>query len=144
MNRASQHNSSRGDRFCPPAISPPCADGRANRRNDPTHPKLERHRKVTTDKTFADLGVPAPLVTVLGASGITHPFPIQAQTLPDILAGRDVLGRGKTGSGRRLSSQFHWPAGYPIAKDARHDRRVWCWPRELATQITATLKPLAA
>jgi hypothetical protein len=52
-----------------------------------------------TDTTFAALGVPAPLVEVLTTSGITAPFPIQVATLPDSLAGRDVLGRGRTGSG---------------------------------------------
>jgi len=60
----------------------------------------ERHRKVTTDKTFADLGVRVPLISVLAARSITQPFPIQVATLPDTLAGRDVLGRGKTGSCR--------------------------------------------
>src|SRR6185312_9766016 len=56
-----------------------------------------------TDTTFAALGVPAPLVEVLAASGITAPFPIQVATLPDTLAGRDVLGRGRTGSGKTLA-----------------------------------------
>ena len=50
--------------------------------------------------TFADLGVPEALVDVLAAAGITTPFPIQTATLPDSLAGRDVLGRGRTGSGK--------------------------------------------
>ena len=48
---------------------------------------------------FLDLGVPGNLVDVLDARGITSPTPIQAATLPDSLAGRDVLGRGRTGSG---------------------------------------------
>src|SRR3954447_25537590 len=55
------------------------------------------------DTTFAALGVPAPLVEVLTADGITAPFPIQVATLPDSLAGRDVLGRGRTGSGKTLA-----------------------------------------
>ena len=50
--------------------------------------------------SFADLGVPADLAAVLAARGITTPTPIQAATLPDSLAGRDVLGRGRTGSGK--------------------------------------------
>ena len=54
---------------------------------------------MTTPKTFADLGVPATLVSALADRGITAPFPIQINTLPDTMAGRDVLGRGKTGSG---------------------------------------------
>ena len=56
-----------------------------------------------TTHTFADLGVPAPLVRALAANDITTPFPIQAATLPDSLSGRDVLGRGKTGSGKTLA-----------------------------------------
>ncbi|ERK70218.1 hypothetical protein N136_03442, partial [Leifsonia aquatica ATCC 14665] len=56
-----------------------------------------------TTTTFADLGVPAPLVAVLAADGKTEAFPIQADTLPDTLSGRDVLGRGKTGSGKTIA-----------------------------------------
>ena len=55
---------------------------------------------MSTDTNFAVLGVPAALVTVLDDLGITAPTPIQAATLPDSLAGRDVLGRGRTGSGK--------------------------------------------
>ena len=50
--------------------------------------------------TFTDLGVPARLSTVLARQGIETPTPIQSATLPDSLAGRDVLGRGRTGSGK--------------------------------------------
>ena len=50
--------------------------------------------------SFADLGVPADLAALLAQGGITVPTPIQAATLPDSLAGRDVLGRGRTGSGK--------------------------------------------
>jgi superfamily II DNA/RNA helicase len=106
----------------------------------------ERHRKVTTDKTFADLGVRAPLVSVLAAAGITLPFPIQVQTLPDTLAGRDVLGRGKTGSGKTLA--FSIPLVSRLSAGKRRPSRpsglVLAPTRELATQISATLEPLAA
>jgi superfamily II DNA/RNA helicase len=95
----------------------------------------ERHRKVTTDKTFADLGVRAPLVRVLAAADITLPFPIQVRTLPDTLAGRDVLGRGKTGSGKTVAFK---------RRPSRPSGLVLALTRELATQITATLEPLAA
>ena len=50
--------------------------------------------------TFAELGVPAPIVKALLADGKSTAFPIQVDTLPDTLSGRDVLGRGKTGSGK--------------------------------------------
>lgn len=61
-----------------------------------------------TPSGFADLGVPAALVNSLTARGIDAPFPIQTKTLPDTLAGRDVLGRGKTGSGKTLAFALPW------------------------------------
>ena len=101
---------------------------------------------MTTDKTFADLGVRAPLVSVLAAAGITLPFPIQVQTIPDTLAGRDVLGRGKTGSGKTLA--FSIPLVSRLSAGKRRPLRpsglVLAPTRELATQIAATLEPLAA
>jgi superfamily II DNA/RNA helicase len=106
----------------------------------------ERHRKVTTDKTFADLGVRRPIVSALAERGITHPFPIQVETLPDTLAGRDVLGRGKTGSGKTLA--FSIPMVSRLSDGSRRPSRpsglVLAPTRELASQITATLEPLAA
>ena len=56
-------------------------------------------------QTFAELGVPGPLVRVLAADGKKTAFPIQADTLPDSLAGRDILGRGRTGSGKIQGSR---------------------------------------
>ena len=98
-----------------------------------------------TESTFADLGVPAPLVRTLTESGITLPFPIQVSTLPDTMAGRDVLGRGKTGSGKTLA--FSIPLVTRLADKTRRPSRpaglVLAPTRELATQITATLEPLA-
>src|SRR4030081_2404732 len=106
----------------------------------------ERHRKVTTDKTFADLGVRRPIVNALAARGITDPFPIQVATLPDTLAGRDVLGRGKTGSGKTLA--FSIPLVTRLSEGRRRPSRpsglVLAPTRELASQITAALEPLAA
>jgi superfamily II DNA/RNA helicase len=105
----------------------------------------ERHRKVTTSKTFADLGVRDHLVEALAERGITDPFPIQVETLPDTLAGRDVLGRGKTGSGKTLA--FSIPLVSRLSERNRRPARpsglVLAPTRELATQITATLEPLA-
>jgi superfamily II DNA/RNA helicase len=115
---------------------------------DTTPPMPERHRKVTTDKTFAELGVRKHLVSALAARGITHPFPIQVETLPDTLAGRDVLGRGKTGSGKTLAFSIPLVSrlsdGNRRAGPARRPSGLVLAPtRELATQITATLEPLA-
>ncbi|MFC6342368.1 DEAD/DEAH box helicase, partial [Nocardioides hankookensis] len=97
---------------------------------------------------FTDLGVPASLAAVLADLGITSPTPIQAATLPDSLAGRDVLGRGRTGSGKtyafllplvaRLSASGRTP-------QARKPRALILAPtRELVNQINDSLKPLAA
>ena len=55
---------------------------------------------MSPDTTFGALGVPASLIAVLAERGITSPTPIQTAPLPDSLAGRDVLGRGRTGSGK--------------------------------------------
>ena len=98
-----------------------------------------------TTQNFADLGVPAPLVAALAAEGRTQPFPIQTQTLPDTLAGRDVLGRGKTGSGKTLAFAIPLVARLSGSKrtPARPGGLVLAPTRELATQITATLQPLA-
>jgi len=97
--------------------------------------------------SFADLGVPADLVAVLSARGITQPTPIQAATLPDSLAGRDVLGRGRTGSGKTYA--FLLPLVARLAADGgrarpRRPRALVLAPtRELVGQIEESLRPLA-
>jgi len=102
----------------------------------------------TTD--FGALGVPAPLVAALARQGVTTPFPIQADTLPDSLAGRDVLGRGKTGSGKTLAFALPLVArlGTTLAGGRRrggHPLALVLAPtRELATQIAAVIEPLGA
>lgn len=101
---------------------------------------------VTTNTSFATLGVAEPLIKVLTTRGIISPFPIQVDTLPDTLAGRDVLGRGKTGSGKTLA--FAIPLASRLANGTRRPSRpsglVLAPTRELATQIAAVLEPLAA
>lgn len=96
--------------------------------------------------TFASLGVPSALVNVLAQGGIDAPFPIQAASLPDTLNGRDVLARGKTGSGKTLG--FSIPVVARIAEGKRVPGRpralVLAPTRELATQISAVIEPLAA
>jgi superfamily II DNA/RNA helicase len=100
-----------------------------------------------TSQTFADLGVPAPLVSVLAEQGKTAPFPIQTDTLPDTLAGRDVLGRGKTGSGKTLAFSLPLVARLAASTDRRRGRKpralVLAPTRELANQIDAVIQPLA-
>lgn len=124
-------------------------------------------------QTFAELGVPGPLVRVLAADGKKTAFPIQANTLPDSLAGRDILGRGRTGSGKTLAfsiplvarlgevdaddyenmSQFRHEVEQ-VRKGHAEERRaddflphprglVLAPTRELANQINDVLMPLA-
>src|ERR1700733_14498238 len=104
------------------------------------------HTTMTSNSSFADLGVPARLISNLSARGITDPFPIQIDTLPDTLAGCDVLGRGKTGSGKTLAFSIPLVARLASAKrrPSRPSGLVLAPTRELATQITAVLEPLAA
>jgi superfamily II DNA/RNA helicase len=98
-------------------------------------------------RTFADLGVPGPLVAALTELGITSPFPIQSATLPDSLTGRDVLGRGRTGSGKTFA--FVLPmlarlAASPTRRRPNQPRALVLAPtRELASQIEAAMAPLA-
>jgi superfamily II DNA/RNA helicase len=95
--------------------------------------------------SFAEAGVPAPLVAALAAAGITAPFPIQSATLPDALAGRDILGRGQTGSGKTLGFCIPLAArladGYTSA--CRPRGLVLVPTRELASQVREVLAPLA-
>ncbi len=99
--------------------------------------------------TFAALGTPKALADTLTAQGIVEPFPIQVKTLPDTLAGRDVLGRGRTGSGKTIA--FAIPLVARLAeREAKHFRKpgrpmglVLAPTRELATQLNATIEPLA-
>lgn len=99
----------------------------------------------TAPVTFAALGLPVVLVHALGREGIRAPFPIQSATIPDVLAGRDVLGRAPTGSGKTLA--FGLPmlvrlAGAPSAPK-RPRGLVLAPTRELAVQIEAALDPAA-
>ncbi|MFD3542421.1 DEAD/DEAH box helicase [Streptomyces sp. NPDC058662] len=94
---------------------------------------------------FEDMGMPEALLKTLAAQGVTEPFPIQAATLPNSLAGRDLLGRGRTGSGKTLA--------FGLALLARTAGRraqpksplalVLVPTRELAQQVTDALTPYA-
>ncbi|MBQ1072549.1 DEAD/DEAH box helicase [Micromonospora sp. C31] len=101
---------------------------------------------MTPDATdFAALGLPQPLVHALARQGITTPFEIQRATMPDALAGRDVLGRGQTGSGKTLA--FGLPllalvADRNRARPLRPRALVLVPTRELAMQVNDALMPL--
>ncbi|MFG1775488.1 DEAD/DEAH box helicase [Micromonospora sp. NPDC049048] len=99
----------------------------------------------TVVPSFALTGLAPALLAELTAQGITEPFPIQSATLPDSLAGRDVLGRGRTGSGKTLAF------GLPLlsrtagrrARPGRPLALVLVPTRELAQQVTTALAPYA-
>ncbi|MFI0223300.1 DEAD/DEAH box helicase [Streptomyces lydicus] len=96
-------------------------------------------------ETFAELDMPSTLLAALSAEGMSAPFPIQAATLPNSLAGRDVLGRGRTGSGKTLA--FGLALLARIAGRRAESRRplalILVPTRELAQQVTDALTPYA-
>ncbi len=101
---------------------------------------------LTGPNAFVDLGVPTQFAAVLAARDITDPTPIQAMTIPAALAGRDVLGRGRTGSGKTLSfglpmlTRLNGPRGL-----VRQPRGLVLAPtRELAMQVADALRPVAS
>ncbi|MEN3263465.1 MAG: hypothetical protein V7646_359 [Pseudonocardia sp.] len=95
--------------------------------------------------TFAELGLPEPVVRALAANGFTEPFPIQAATLPDTIAGRDLLGRGQTGSGKTLAFGLALLSRLAGGRaESRRPRGLVLVPtRELAQQVVDALTPFA-
>jgi len=110
-------------------------------------PRTAASADSTRPTSFAALGVPANLAKVLAGAGVTTPFPIQAATLPDAIAGRDVLGRGRTGSGKTYA--FALPLLIRLAasgsprRSGRPRALILAPTRELAAQIEAAIAPLA-
>src|ERR1700724_1149143 len=110
-------------------------------------------------RSFAALGVSAEFVSTLNRLGIAEPFPIQALTIPDALAGRDVCGKAKTGSGKTLAFglpllQRLGPTAPPSAGGGaattthaaglrRPHALILVPTRELARQVADVLAPLA-
>ncbi|MFJ5911987.1 DEAD/DEAH box helicase [Streptomyces californicus] len=113
----------------------PAADAQAD------EPAAEADAEPTV--TFGDLGLPEGIVRKLAQNGVTTPFPIQAATIPDALAGKDILGRGRTGSGKTLS--FGLPTLAALAggrTEKKKPRAVILTPtRELAMQVADALQP---
>jgi superfamily II DNA/RNA helicase len=141
----------------------------ARRRSNGRRPRLERSKRIASPASatpvaashttrpipaaeyitdFAALGVATPLIAVLAERGVTTAFPIQSATLPDSLLGHDVLGRGKTGSGKTIA--FAIPLVTRLAASGRRrqsgqPRALILVPtRELANQVMTSLNPLAA
>ncbi|MER5630712.1 DEAD/DEAH box helicase [Streptomyces nitrosporeus] len=96
-------------------------------------------------EAFADLDMPAALLKTLAAQGMTEPFPIQGATLPNSLAGRDILGRGRTGSGKTLAFGLALLARTAGRRAQPHAplALVLVPTRELAQQVTDALTPYA-
>ncbi|WP_354641743.1 DEAD/DEAH box helicase [Kitasatospora camelliae] len=114
---------------------------------EPTETPAEQAEPAEPTLTFGDLGLPEDVVRALAKRGVTTPFPIQAATIPDALAGKDVLGRGRTGSGKTLS--FGLPLLTRLADGertrAKHPRGLILVPtRELAMQVADALEPFGS
>ncbi|MFS8203376.1 DEAD/DEAH box helicase (plasmid) [Streptomyces sp. CWNU-52B] len=103
----------------------------------------ENAAPATPEITFTDLGLPEGVVRKLSQNGVTAPFPIQAATIPDALAGKDILGRGRTGSGKTLS--FGLPLLTQLSgghTEKKKPRGIILTPtRELAMQVADALQP---
>ncbi|MCQ4205874.1 DEAD/DEAH box helicase [Streptomyces longispororuber] len=120
------------------------------RRQQPTPPREFTMPENTSPAlppvdTFDALDMPAALLKTLAAQGVTAPFPIQAATLPNSLAGRDLLGRGRTGSGKTLAFGLSMLARTAGAKaEPKTPLALVLVPtRELAQQVTDALTPYA-
>ncbi|HVC26299.1 MAG TPA: DEAD/DEAH box helicase, partial [Acidimicrobiales bacterium] len=92
--------------------------------------------------SFATLGVDPALVDALVTAGIETPFPVQALTIPDAIAGRDVCGKAKTGSGKTLAFGLPMLMRTPRANASQPLSLVLVPTRELAVQVTEVLEPL--
>src|ERR1700683_3206673 len=100
--------------------------------------------KVSSLTQFSDLGLAAPLLRALSQEGYETPTPIQAQAIPDVLAGRDLLGIAQTGTGK--TAAFALPILHRLAENCRPAPRRGCRclvlapTRELATQIADSFR----
>ncbi|MFE7173662.1 DEAD/DEAH box helicase, partial [Streptomyces sp. NPDC057616] len=134
MSRRSQKPNRRASSPAPSAQSP--REFRLPESTTPALPAVE---------DFAGMDMPAALLKTLTAEGVTTPFPIQAATLPNSLAGRDLLGRGRTGSGKTLAfglALLARTAG--LRAEPRKPLALVLVPtRELAQQVTDALTPYA-
>lgn len=132
---------------CPSLRWRRCHFSSRRRRERPGETPTESIDFLTSQNSFVLLGVPANLADQLAEQGITDPTPIQKATLPDSLAGRDVLGRGRTGSGKTYA--FLLPLVARLAKAPDSAKRgapralILAPTRELVGQIHTALLPLA-
>ncbi|MGW7140253.1 DEAD/DEAH box helicase [Streptomyces xanthophaeus] len=144
--------SERGNRFgssAPSRSAGPSRSGGYGRRPAAIQGEFALPKTITPAlpavEAFADLAMPAELLAALRAQGLTVPFPIQGATLPNTLAGRDVLGRGRTGSGKTLAFGLALLARTAGQRaEPRQPLALVLVPtRELAQQVTDALAPYA-
>ncbi|SEE39419.1 Superfamily II DNA and RNA helicase [Streptomyces sp. 2231.1] len=142
--------STRGSRFGAPSRSgTPLRSGGQGRRSAAARGEFALPKTITPAlpavEAFADLDMPKTLLAALTAQGVSVPFPIQGATLPNSLAGRDVLGRGRTGSGKTLAFGLALLARtVGLRAEPRQPLALVLVPtRELAQQVTDALTPYA-
>ncbi len=121
--------------------------------DDVVHERLEAKSVAAVEVdgvTFADLGLGSNIVETLANMGAATPFPIQAASIPAVLEGRDVLARGRTGSGKTIA--FGAPLVERVLQSQAGKRRefgrspraiILAPTRELALQIDRTIQPIA-
>ncbi len=141
----------RGSDFYPNRDSKPSYAGHGD--DDVVLERLEAQATLAEEvegATFASLGLGGNIVRVLGELGAASPFPIQSATIPEVLKGRDVLGRGRTGSGKTIAfgaplvERLMENGGGANRKPGRKPRALILAPtRELALQIDRTVQPIA-
>jgi superfamily II DNA/RNA helicase len=131
----------------------PARTAAQEQRVDVVHERLQAEAVQTSDVqgvSFGDLGLGENIVRALGELGAASPFPIQASTIPEIIAGRDVLARGRTGSGKTIA--FGAPLVENVLRGQAGQRRefgrkpkalILAPTRELALQIDRTIQPIA-
>src|SRR6185437_12011970 len=122
-------------------------------RLDVVHERLQAEAvqaENVADQSFADLGIGQNIVRVLADMGAEHPFPIQAATIAPILEGKDVLARGRTGSGKTIAfgaplveSLLRARAGKQREFGRKPSALILAPTRELALQIDRTVQPIA-
>ncbi len=146
------------DRTSSRSLSERSESKRAHSQNDTrdldvVHGKLKGQKVAATagaDLTFADLGFGDNIVRALAGLGAEHPFPVQAASIPAVLEGRDVLARGRTGSGKTIA--FGAPLVERVLLSQKGQKRefgrspralILAPTRELALQIDTTVQPIA-
>jgi superfamily II DNA/RNA helicase len=151
-----KHKSTEAPRASHPGLAAASAPDRIIREEPARRPRHERPVPVvrsqappriipvpSTPSAFSELGLSSDVAALLSKQGISEPFPIQALTIPDALAGRDVCGKARTGSGKTLAFGLPSVELTPRCPPRRPHSLVLAPTRELANQIATNLRPFA-